>query len=100
MIRIKDFCKRKGISQDELAKELGVSNNTVSLWANGKRDPARHYEEKLLKMGMTVEELFGYPYPSSVRDINPKSEMLDFMIDALEQVRRNIGNINHQGEDK
>ena len=29
----------KGIGQEELAKELGVSNAIISLWENGLREP-------------------------------------------------------------
>lgn len=73
IVRVKDFTKRKGITQEELAKKLGVSNNTVTNWAKGKRFPARKTERALLEMGMTVEELFNKPYPSSV--INMESEL-------------------------
>lgn len=66
MIRIKDFIERVGIkSQEDLAKMLGVTNNTISLWAKGKRYPTHQMSTRLLDMGMTVEELFGKPYPSS-----------------------------------
>lgn len=66
MIRIKEFTKRIGISQEELAKALGVSSNTVSMWANGKRYPTHLAGKAMLDMGMTTEELYGKPYPSSV----------------------------------
>lgn len=65
-IRIKEFIERVGIrSQEELAQRLGVTNITVSNWAAGKRFPTHETEVKLLEMGMTVEELFGKPFPSS-----------------------------------
>lgn len=65
-LRIKEFIERVGIkSQEDLADQLGVTPQTVSKWANGKQFPPHETEEKMLKMGMTVEELFGFPYPSS-----------------------------------
>lgn len=70
MIRIKEFTKRIGISQEELAKALGVSSNTVSMWANGKRYPTHLAGKAMLDMGMTIEELYGKPYPSSVDQAN------------------------------
>ncbi len=37
--RIKDLRDEKGISQERLADELGVSHGTISLWETGKREP-------------------------------------------------------------
>lgn len=100
-IKIKEFINRVGIkSQEDLARRLGVGKGTVSMWAKGKRYPTHQTEAELLEMGMTIEELFGKAYPSTVRDLKPRSEMLDIMIDALAQVRRNIGDLKPQGEDK
>jgi len=100
-IKIKEFIDRVGIkSQEDLARRLGVGKGTVSMWAKGKRYPTHQTEAELLEMGMTVEELFGKPYPSTAGDLKPRSEMLDIMIDALAQVRRNIGDLKPQGEDK
>ena len=38
--RIKYLRIEKGLSQDDLAKELGVSNAIISLWENGLREPS------------------------------------------------------------
>lgn len=37
--RIKQLRKRKGLSQAELAEEIGVKSNTVSTWERGTRKP-------------------------------------------------------------
>ena len=37
--RLKELRQEKDISQETLAKELGVGNGTISLWENGKREP-------------------------------------------------------------
>ena len=63
-LNIKEFLARDGErlgirKQEELAARLGVSDQTVSNWAKGKTFPTHQTEEVLLKMGMTVEELFG-----------------------------------------
>lgn len=66
-LNIKEFIERVGIkSQKALAAELGVSPQTVTKWANGEQFPTHETEIKLLDMGMTVAELFGKPYPSTV----------------------------------
>ena len=38
--RIKESREKKGVSQGELARRLGVSQPTISDWENGKTDPA------------------------------------------------------------
>lgn len=34
-----DLLRIKGITQQEIAYKLGVKQNTISQWANGKREP-------------------------------------------------------------
>lgn len=92
MIRIKDFIRRVGIAdQSELAGRLGVTSNTVSMWANGKRCPTYETCLTLLRMGMTVEELFGEPFPSSAKDAEPRGEMERLVKEALRKAIDNIG---------
>lgn len=38
MLRLKELREEKGVSQKELAKKLGVAQNTVSNWENGNRE--------------------------------------------------------------
>lgn len=69
-LKIKDFLAREGArlglrKQEDLARKLGFSDQTVSNWVNGKTFPTHETEFQLLEMGMTVEELFGKAYPSS-----------------------------------
>ena len=104
-LKVKEFLAREGErlgirTQEELASVLGFSDQTISNWVKGKTYPTHQTEAELLEMGMTVEELFGKPYPSTAGNLKPRSEMLDIMIDALAQVRRNIGDLKPQGEDK
>ena len=63
-LNIKDFLAREGDrlgirKQEELAEVLGVTDQTVSNWVKGKTFPTHQTEGVLLKMGMTVCELFG-----------------------------------------
>lgn len=100
-IRIKEFIDRVGIkSQEELARKLNVSNNTISNWAKGKRFPTHETEFQLLEMGMTVEELFGKPYPSSADAIGRKSSMWDVMEDSLQNMILEMKKFKQQGEMK
>ena len=36
--RIKEIRQKRGITQAELAKQIGVAQNTLSYWENGKRE--------------------------------------------------------------
>ena len=51
--------QEKGIRQDELAKALGVSRQTISSLENGRYDPSILLAHKIAKyFGMTIEEVF------------------------------------------
>lgn len=83
-LRIKDFLAREGArlgirKQEELAARLGVSDQTVSNWVKGKTFPTHETEYRLLEMGMTVEELFGYPFPSSADALRQKGAMWEIL---------------------
>ena len=38
--RLKELRMEKGIGQNCLAKELGLSNASISYWENGKQEPS------------------------------------------------------------
>ena len=51
--------QERGIRQDELAKALGVSRQTISSLENGRYDPSILLAHKIAKMfGMSIEEVF------------------------------------------
>lgn len=55
---IAQLCKSKGYTQAEVARKIGVSRQTISLWAQGKSVPT-------LNSLATLAELFGV----AVKDI-------------------------------
>lgn len=84
-LKIKEFIDREGASldirtQEELAMVLGVSDQTVSNWVKGKSFPTHQMEDRLFRMGMTVEELFGAEIWDIVRE-KAKAELSDEMFD-------------------
>lgn len=90
-LKIKEFIDRAGIRRKEdLAEMLGVSPQTLSNWASGKTYPTHEMEEKLLKMGMTVEELFGYPYPSSADALRQKGALWEAAENSLMNLKNDI----------
>ena len=57
---IREYRKRAGLTQAELAKRMNVDQSAVSLWESGKTKPLRKTHRKLAKiLGCTVEDLLG-----------------------------------------
>lgn len=57
--RIEEIRKVRGINQEELAKALGVSRQTISSLENGRYNPSIELAYKLSKyFRMTIEEVF------------------------------------------
>ena len=51
--------QERGIRQDELAKAMGVSRQTISSLENGRYDPSILLAHKIAKyFGMSIEEVF------------------------------------------
>lgn len=57
--RIEEIRTRQGLRQDELAKLMGVSRQTISSLENGRYSPSIMLAHKIAKyFGMTIEEVF------------------------------------------
>ena len=57
--RIEEIRKDRNIRQEELAKVLGVSRQTISSLENGRYNPSITLAYKIAKFfGMTMEEVF------------------------------------------
>ena len=57
--RIEEIRKERGIRQDEFAKTMGVSRQTISSLENGRYNPSIILAYKIAKFfGMTIEEIF------------------------------------------
>lgn len=57
--RIEDIRKQKDIKQEELAKLLSVSRQTISSLENGRYNPSITLAYKIAKaFDMTIEEVF------------------------------------------
>lgn len=57
--RIEEIRKARGVNQEELAKALGVSRQTISSLENGRYNPSIELAYKLSEyFGMLIEEVF------------------------------------------
>lgn len=57
--RIEQIRKERGIRQDEFAKLLGVSRQTISSLETGRYNPSIFLAYKIARyFGMTIEEVF------------------------------------------
>ena len=57
--KIEEIRKERGIRQEELAKVLGVSRQTISSLENGRYNPSILLAYHIAKyFGMTIEEVF------------------------------------------
>ncbi len=48
--KIREWRRKYGISQEELAKRLGVTQQAVAYWESGKKHPKREIFKKLIKI--------------------------------------------------
>lgn len=91
-MELKEFVKRVGIkSLEDLADMIGAKKPTVYAWSAGTRTPTYEMCVKLLEAGMTVEELFGKPYISSVKETHQEFESQ--IENAMKRVFAKIGKI-------
>ena len=59
--RIEEIRKSRGIRQEEFAKALGVSRQTISSLETGRYNPSIQLAFKIARyFGMSIEEIFIY----------------------------------------
>ena len=57
--KIENIRKEQGLLQDEMAKAMGVSRQTISSLENGRYNPSIMLAYKIAKyFGMTIEDIF------------------------------------------
>lgn len=53
------FMKRNDYTQQELADIIGVTRTSVNYWVNGRHEPMLRDINKLIKAGMSLDEILG-----------------------------------------
>lgn len=57
--RIEDIRKERGIRQEDFARSMGVSRQTISSLENGRYNPSIMLAYKIAKFfGMSIEDIF------------------------------------------
>ena len=57
--RIEEIRKERGVKQEDFAKAMGVSRQTISSLENGRYNPSILLAHKIAKyFGMSIEEVF------------------------------------------
>lgn len=86
MLKIKEFRKKKGLTQQELALRLEMSQNAVSLYERGVNDPSIITLVQIAdELGITVDELIDYQQIK-----NKLSEDLDKRVEKrIEESKKN-----------
>ena len=98
---LKDFRKEKGITQEQLAEELGVSGRTISRWETGKNMPD-------ISLLVEIAEFFDVSIPEIIKgerkSENMKNEtkevaetMSDYAKAEKEQLIKSFRNMSNIG---
>jgi putative transcriptional regulator len=66
IVHLKEYRTRCGLTQAELARQVGVSRKTVNTVENGVFTPSTPLALRLAQvLGVSVEDLFALPEPES-----------------------------------
>jgi len=90
MMDVNGFIRRRGIDGHEgLAEMLGTTKKAVDSWSSGDRKPTFDMVEKLLRLGMTAEEIFGDAYLESLRmNASASAKVVDIPEESKDALRR------------
>lgn len=93
-IRLKELRKGKGITQEQLAKDLGVNNTTISIWERGVRKPDINTIEQLaVYFGVSTGYLLGDDVGRGTIDDTTASVVKrepDYSSEDLEQIEATV----------
>lgn len=71
--RLRELRRRDGMTQDDLAKRLGVVKSTVSQWESGYRVPSEDILRQLAQIfDVSVDYLIGYSNTPTQRSASLK----------------------------
>lgn len=90
MIQLKAILSKRGMTQKMLADSLGVTENAVSNWAKGKREPNIATIEKMTSLlDCTADDLLGIQ-----RGAGSEPKRIPYMVELRGDVSRLQGDVN------
>lgn len=97
-MRLAEIRKAAEISQKDLAEQIGYSQNMISQWENGSRDPNTEVLKKLANFfNVTIDFLLGYVPINQLSDkFSENSDLSNFEIDIIQKIKL----LNNKGRDK
>ena len=86
---IRNFRKKKGLTQAELARKLGMSQKVVSAYERGYRFPQCTFIPKIAEtLGVTIDALFKESQENLIKKSLKKEEIWK-IVEILENLKRN-----------
>ena len=71
---LRELLKERNLSQETIAKAIGVSQRAVSKWINGQSEPTESNIVACAKyFNITADEILGIDSPNSTEEITIKS---------------------------
>lgn len=81
--------KEKGLTQEELAEKLGVSNRSISRWETGKTMPDYSlYENICRELNITICELFAAQHSSPQNQVTIANYSLDQILKEYSRMKK------------
>lgn len=96
MYNIRKFRKERGVTQAELAKNIGVSRSTIAKYENGERTPSLSTLQKIADfLKISISE-FGINLPQGSRIIDPSTffENIPALKDIFSSTSKQSNNIS------
>lgn len=97
--RIKEERMKKGLSQPQLAEEIGLTKQTISLWERGVRRPDFETMEKLADyFGVSLGYLIGTTDDPTAGENDPNVGIEDEAIQEIETLATKISQLSEDSK--
>ena len=89
--RMKTIRKRKGLSQEEIGRRLGVTLRTYARWERGESSGyVGHINEIAKALECTPDDILGGDQPIGTPTVEELSAKLDLALDELKRLREDL----------
>ena len=90
MLHLRDLRIKRGLSQADVARELGISRQSYNFYENGKRDPDTAMVKVLAEFfGVSTDYLLGRLYPDTKQLVcSPEVQEIANLYDKLPEDKK------------